>query len=144
MAAPQKKLELYTPEYYAYCALGGILSCGLTHTAVVPVDIVKCRKQVRVWGLETRLFLSSSQKKNQKKKSRFVLHGQSKPSLLSFCIWILFYKLLFIDPSVLYASFTNKKPHRLIWLLWSLGMPNNQPKLLILSNPFISILILIF
>lgn len=47
MAAPQKKLELYTPEYYAYCGLGGILSCGLTHAAMTPVDLVKCRKQVR-------------------------------------------------------------------------------------------------
>jgi len=26
--------------------LGGVLSCGLTHTAVVPLDIVKCRIQV--------------------------------------------------------------------------------------------------
>jgi len=32
-------------EYYAYCALGGALSCGLTHTAVVPLDLVKCRMQ---------------------------------------------------------------------------------------------------
>ena len=42
-----KKIELYTPEYYAYCGLGGILSCGLTHTAVTPIDLLKCRKQVR-------------------------------------------------------------------------------------------------
>lgn len=26
--------------------MGGILSCGLTHTAVCPLDIVKCRMQV--------------------------------------------------------------------------------------------------
>jgi solute carrier family 25 phosphate transporter 3 len=46
--ADKKKLELYTPEYYAYCGLGGILSCGLTHTAVTPVDLLKCRKQVGI------------------------------------------------------------------------------------------------
>jgi hypothetical protein len=33
-------------EYYGLCAVGGLLSCGLTHTAVVPLDIVKCRIQV--------------------------------------------------------------------------------------------------
>ena len=26
--------------------IGGALSCGLTHTAVVPLDLVKCRMQV--------------------------------------------------------------------------------------------------
>lgn len=35
-----------TPKYYALCSLGGLLSCGLTHTAVVPLDLVKCRIQV--------------------------------------------------------------------------------------------------
>jgi solute carrier family 25 (mitochondrial phosphate transporter), member 3 len=33
-------------KFYAYCAFGGVLSCGLTHTAVVPLDLVKCRIQV--------------------------------------------------------------------------------------------------
>ena len=31
--AEQKKIKLYSPEYYRACAIGGILSCGLTHTA---------------------------------------------------------------------------------------------------------------
>jgi hypothetical protein len=35
-----------TPKYYALCSFGGLLSCGLTHTAVVPLDLVKCRIQV--------------------------------------------------------------------------------------------------
>jgi len=35
-----------TPEYYAYCGLGGLLSCGITHTGIVPLDLVKCRIQV--------------------------------------------------------------------------------------------------
>lgn len=33
-------------DYYALCGLGGVLSCGITHTAVVPLDLVKCRIQV--------------------------------------------------------------------------------------------------
>jgi len=32
--------------YYMKCMLGGVLSCGLTHTAVVPLDVVKCKVQV--------------------------------------------------------------------------------------------------
>lgn len=43
-----KKIALYTPEFYATCAVGGALSCGLTHTLVTPLDLVKCRRQVRV------------------------------------------------------------------------------------------------
>jgi solute carrier family 25 phosphate transporter 3 len=32
--------------FYAQCMFGGVLSCGLTHTAVVPLDVVKCKMQV--------------------------------------------------------------------------------------------------
>lgn len=38
--------EVGSAKFYAYCAFGGLLSCGLTHTAVVPLDLVKCRIQV--------------------------------------------------------------------------------------------------
>lgn len=43
---PSKKIELYSPAYYAACTAGGILSCGLTHMAVTPLDLVKCNMQV--------------------------------------------------------------------------------------------------
>ena len=33
-------------SYYAKCMAGGIFACGLTHAAICPLDIVKCRKQV--------------------------------------------------------------------------------------------------
>jgi len=36
----------HNQTYYMKCMLGGILSCGLTHTAVVPLDVVKCKMQV--------------------------------------------------------------------------------------------------
>lgn len=39
-------IELYTKEYYFICSIGGLLSCGLTHTFVTPLDLVKCRRQV--------------------------------------------------------------------------------------------------
>lgn len=45
--AGKGKIELYTPKYYAACALGGILACGITHALVTPLDLVKCRRQVR-------------------------------------------------------------------------------------------------
>lgn len=38
--------EFGSQKYYALCGFGGLLSCGLTHTAVVPLDLVKCRLQV--------------------------------------------------------------------------------------------------
>ncbi|KAH1302220.1 hypothetical protein KXX11_003165 [Aspergillus fumigatus] len=40
------KIEPWTPKYYAACTVGGLLACGLTHTAVTPLDLVKCRRQV--------------------------------------------------------------------------------------------------
>jgi solute carrier family 25 phosphate transporter 3 len=41
-------VELHTPLFYATCALGGVLSTGLTHLAVTPLDLVKCNMQVCV------------------------------------------------------------------------------------------------
>lgn len=38
--------EYGSAKFYALCGFGGVLSCGLTHTAVVPLDLVKCRMQV--------------------------------------------------------------------------------------------------
>jgi len=38
-------IKLYSGEFYAYCGIGGILSCGLTHMAVTPLDLVKCNAQ---------------------------------------------------------------------------------------------------
>jgi Mitochondrial carrier protein len=38
--------DVHDMSYYGKCMVGGIFSCGLTHMAVCPLDIVKCRKQV--------------------------------------------------------------------------------------------------
>ncbi len=47
MAANQEtSCDFATPKFYALCGLGGIISCGTTHTAIVPLDLVKCRMQV--------------------------------------------------------------------------------------------------
>ncbi|KAG5939489.1 hypothetical protein E4U53_007790 [Claviceps sorghi] len=39
-------IELYSGKYYAACTFGGLLACGLTHTFVTPLDLVKTRRQV--------------------------------------------------------------------------------------------------
>lgn len=44
--AEETSCEFGSAKYYALCGFGGILSCGITHTAVVPLDLVKCRIQV--------------------------------------------------------------------------------------------------
>lgn len=63
---PEKKIELFSGTYFGACTLGGIIgnallpttqsssiltypplpACGPTHTAVTPLDLVKCRRQV--------------------------------------------------------------------------------------------------
>merc|ERR1712168_844775 len=44
--AEGESCEFGSMTYYAYCGVGGILSCGITHTAIVPLDLVKYRIQV--------------------------------------------------------------------------------------------------
>lgn len=36
----------HTTSFYLKCAVGGVLSCGLTHLAVTPLDVAKCNMQV--------------------------------------------------------------------------------------------------
>jgi len=38
--------DVHDMSYYKKCMVGGILSCGITHALVCPLDIVKCRMQV--------------------------------------------------------------------------------------------------
>ncbi|ORE11253.1 mitochondrial carrier [Rhizopus microsporus var. microsporus] len=40
-------IELYSTNYFLACTLGGILACGPTHSFVTPLDLVKCRNQVK-------------------------------------------------------------------------------------------------
>jgi len=41
----KKQIQKGSPEYFLMCCIGGILSCGLTHTAMTPLDLVKCNAQ---------------------------------------------------------------------------------------------------
>ncbi|XP_071702153.1 mitochondrial phosphate carrier protein 3, mitochondrial-like [Rutidosis leptorrhynchoides] len=40
------KIQMFSPAYYAACTIGGTLACGITHTAVTPLDVVKCNMQI--------------------------------------------------------------------------------------------------
>ena len=37
-------VESHDFNYYKKCTTGGMLACGLTHTAIVSLDLIKCRK----------------------------------------------------------------------------------------------------
>ncbi|KAI4802876.1 hypothetical protein KUCAC02_006446 [Chaenocephalus aceratus] len=40
------EVEFGSQKYFLLCGFGGILSCGTTHAALVPLDLIKCRLQV--------------------------------------------------------------------------------------------------
>ena len=46
VAASGKEVVFGSTEYYLKCAIGGAVSCGLTHTMITPLDLIKCRMQV--------------------------------------------------------------------------------------------------
>lgn len=35
--------DVHDASYYLKCLMGGSMACGLTHAAITPLDIVKCR-----------------------------------------------------------------------------------------------------
>jgi solute carrier family 25 phosphate transporter 3 len=45
-ASDEYSCEFGSNKYFALCAFGGVLSCGITHTMITPLDLVKCRLQV--------------------------------------------------------------------------------------------------
>ena len=50
--------DVHDASYYGKCMIGGIFACGITHAAVCPLDIVKCRRQVslkRVYRDDVRI-----------------------------------------------------------------------------------------
>ncbi|CAM5999504.1 unnamed protein product [Sphagnum balticum] len=38
--------DTHDASYYFKCMIGGLLACGITHTAIVPLDVAKCKKQI--------------------------------------------------------------------------------------------------
>jgi len=40
------KKDTHDVSYYLKCMIGGSLACGVTHAAMCPLDVIKCRMQV--------------------------------------------------------------------------------------------------
>lgn len=75
--------EKHDMTYYAKCMMGGVLACGLTHTAVTPLDLVKCRKQVQP-GIYKSLGEGISKIKAEKGMSGLFLGWQ--PTLIGYSL----------------------------------------------------------
>ncbi|VDP52901.1 unnamed protein product [Heligmosomoides polygyrus] len=69
-----EQVQLGTMKYYSLCALGGVLSCGITHTAIVPLDLVKCRIQV---GQKSFVFFYQHPFKLAGRLSRLLIRSSS-------------------------------------------------------------------
>lgn len=59
--------DVHDMSYYGKCMVAGILACGVTHAAICPLDIVKCRKQVsfRYFVLALIFFIGKPQDVHQ-------------------------------------------------------------------------------
>lgn len=80
MSQQKKAIKLYSPEFYGYCGIGGILSCGLTHTLVTPIDLVKCRMQT---GYKYRSFFHGFREIAKESGVRGVFRGWA-PTLVGY------------------------------------------------------------
>jgi solute carrier family 25 phosphate transporter 3 len=38
--------ENHNPAYYLKCMAGGFVACSISRTSFVPLDVVKCRRQI--------------------------------------------------------------------------------------------------
>lgn len=95
------KIEMYSGKYYAACTFGGLLACGLTHTAVTPLDLVKTRRQV-----DSKLYTSNFQawsKIYRAEGVRGILTGWS-PTFFGYCAqgafkygWYEYFKKTYSD-----------------------------------------------
>lgn len=45
-APAEPRIQMYSTDYFMACAVGGMLCCGVTHTGITPVDVVKCNMQI--------------------------------------------------------------------------------------------------
>ncbi|XP_054745477.1 phosphate carrier protein, mitochondrial-like [Anastrepha obliqua] len=46
VAPGEESCEFGSLKYFQLCMMGGLISCGSTHTLLTPLDLVKCRLQV--------------------------------------------------------------------------------------------------
>jgi solute carrier family 25 phosphate transporter 3 len=110
----------HTLSYYMKCMVGGVLSCGLTHTAVTPLDVAKCNMQVdgaKYNGLvqSVRLIVAEEGTAGIFKGWLPTFYGYSMQGLFKFGLYEVF-KDLYADIAGEEASV---KYRAIIWLLGS-------------------------
>ncbi|KAI4835555.1 mitochondrial phosphate carrier protein [Plasmodium brasilianum] len=74
-------------SYYAKCMFGGVLSCGLTHTVITPLDVTKCR--IQSYPLIYKNLFQSIKKIIKEEKFRSLSLGWS-PTLVGYSLQGLF------------------------------------------------------
>mmetsp|Transcript_57681 Transcript_57681/g.141465 ORF Transcript_57681/g.141465 Transcript_57681/m.141465 type:complete len:335 (+) Transcript_57681:99-1103(+) len=110
----------HTGLYYSKCMVGGALSCGLTHTAVTPLDVTKCNMQVdpqKYKGLVTGMRLIA------KEEGAAALFKGWAPTLIGYSMQGCFKFGLYEVFKDLYSNMAGKegaeKYKPLIWLAGS-------------------------
>jgi hypothetical protein len=78
--------DTHDMSYYGKCMIGGLLACGLTHAAITPLDVVKCKRQVKIIKI-------------RKIKIKIKIISQSifkKVEILKFSIYLFFLRQIFL------------------------------------------------
>lgn len=93
--------EFGSAKYFALCGLGGLISCGSTHTMVVPLDLVKCRLQVDAAKYKSvftgfRITLAEEGLKGLSKGWTPTFFGYSMQGLCKFGLYEVF-KVMYAD-----------------------------------------------
>jgi len=83
MASAKKEVVYGSPTYFALCGLGGVLSCGLTHAAVTPVDMVKCNAQSNPAKFNKGLFGNMAQIAKSNRGAAGLIRGWT-PTLVGY------------------------------------------------------------
>lgn len=109
---PQQKdsCAFGSPKYFALCGLGGLISCGSTHTMVVPLDLVKCRLQVDAAKYKSvftgfRITLAEEGLKGLSKGWTPTFFGYSMQGLCKFGLYEVF-KVMYADAIGEEAAYT--------------------------------------
>jgi hypothetical protein len=82
--------DTHDMSYYGKCMIGGLLACGLTHAAITPLDVVKCKRQVKII---------------KRRKTKIKIISQSifkKVEILKFFIYLFFSRQIFLIERKLY------------------------------------------
>lgn len=107
-------------SYYAKCMVGGIMSCGLTHAGICPLDVVKCNMQTnpaKYTGLVTgmRTVMAEEGSMAVWKGWAPTLIGYSMQGLCKFGFYEVFKDIY----SNLAGEENSVKYRRIIWLVGS-------------------------